>query len=86
MKFKINKKQFAFLSSFFDNGEKIGEIELEPSDPTAAQMIYEQDVKAKAYEQGLDRGYREGWYAKDACRCSMPSNRSCCYQRNHPAI
>ncbi len=47
------------LASKFDEND-IGVIELEPVLDTATQIIYEQDLKNKAYGMGIERGYKEG--------------------------
>lgn len=63
MKFKISKLEFGKISSFF--GEKASdtcEIELEPTDLTATQAIFHNEIKTRAFHEGYHSGFKEGFY------------------------
>lgn len=76
MKLKIKKDDFFKISSFFEK-ENCAEITLEPVIDTATQAIYEQELKNRAFEMGVERGYREGFYDG---RCPERRNK---YQCSH---
>ncbi len=61
MKFKINKNQFDFFKSMFeDKGSAY--IEMEPIMETTSEMIIRQNLDAAAYEKGYKHGYAEGFH------------------------
>ncbi len=73
MKFKITKSSFLGLSSLFER-EEIGEITLEPVIDTATQAIYEQNLRNKAFREGIEYGYAEGFHDG---RCPERRSRFC---------
>lgn len=76
MRFKITKSKLEFLLKHCEDSP-LQEIELEPVIDTATQIIYENDLKNRAYQQGIEYGYKEGFYEG---RCPEKKNRYCrCY-------
>lgn len=79
MKFKIKKASLEMALSLLKKDDYFAEIELEPVIDTATQAIYENDLRNRAYQQGIEYGYKEGFYEG---RCPEKRNRYCrCY--NH---
>jgi len=75
MKFKINKIQTnLILDSFSKSDHDFKEIELEAVLETATQAIYETHLKNKAFQDGLEYGYKEGFYDG---RCREKSPKYC---------
>lgn len=76
MRFKITKGKLEFLLKLFENQHtEFAEIELEPVIDTATQAIYEQDIKNRAYQMGLEYGYKEGFHDG---RCPERRSKFCC--------
>lgn len=75
MRFKITKGKLELLLKSFEKQQtEFSEIELEPIIDTATQAIYEQNLKNKAFADGVEYGYREGFYEG---RCPEKKNRYC---------
>ena len=77
MKFKIYKQQADSLLRLFKSNEKENgyeTIELEAVMEKATQVIYEQQLKNKAFEEGIEYGYKEGFHDG---RCPEKRMRYC---------
>ncbi|MFA6925172.1 MAG: hypothetical protein WC223_13085 [Bacteroidales bacterium] len=73
MKFKITKENYELLGRSFKE-QDCAVIELEPIINTAAQAIFENQIRNEAFEKGIEYGYKEGFYEG---RCPEKHFRYC---------
>lgn len=68
MKFKITKQSLEFLLDKFKKDDSdLETIELEPVVNTAFQATYELSLKQNFWQQGYERGFKEGMHKSKNC-------------------
>ena len=75
MKFKINKIMYELMGKKFDETDTTF-LELDPVFDTATQAIYDQQLRNKYFNEGLEYGYKEGFY-DGSCPEKSPKYCNC---------